>query len=48
MPIKDGQEIENKKEKYLWIYGEDKAGNSTLYSSGNNETGLMIEDVESK
>ena len=48
MPIKDGQEIENKKEKYLWIYGEDKAGNSTLYFSGNNETGLMIEDVESK
>ena len=48
MPIKDGQEIENKKEKYLWIYGEDNAGNFTLYSSGENEIGLMIDDIESK
>ena len=48
MPIKDGQEIENKKGKYLWIYGEDNAGNFTLYSSGENEIGLMIDDIESK
>ena len=48
MPIKDGQEIENKKEKYLWIYGEDNAGNFTLYSLGENEIGLMIDDIESK
>ncbi len=46
--IKNDSEIQSQKDKYLWIYCEDKTGNVKLYCSGEEAEALKINDVESK
>lgn len=44
--ITNGQEIENKNGKFLWVYGEDNVGNMTLFSTGDYSNELIIQGAE--